>query len=247
MKKNIIVKHVSIFLITSLIFALGFFLSSTINGKRIREIESLQQQIAVDILSSETQFNLLQQVSCDQQGGNVLSSEIALLGERLSFMESQLGSENSEVQQLKTYYSLLLIKDYLLAVELQERCGLSSDNILVYFYTSECEDCRRQGFVLDRLHSKYPELRVYAFDASLGVGSIETFQNIVGSQGLYPLIAYNKTRLEGFYSFDELEALLPIEMTMPPVTEGDVLSEENELNEKGDSALDAKDEILLNE
>ncbi|MEK7180462.1 MAG: hypothetical protein AAB706_03220, partial [Patescibacteria group bacterium] len=59
-------KYFYIFLITSLIFFTAFFISNYFNDKKVSEIRSIESRIAIDILSSETQFSLLAESSCDR-------------------------------------------------------------------------------------------------------------------------------------------------------------------------------------
>ena len=98
-------KYLITFLITAGLFVTVFYVSKTVNEKRISEMRSIQDKIAIDLLSSETQFSLLNnRSSCTQDGSSILAPEIGQLGERLSFMESQLGTRNADVIGLKKYY-----------------------------------------------------------------------------------------------------------------------------------------------
>jgi len=106
--------YIIAFVITSTIFALAFGLSNTLNQKRLEEIRSIESKIAVDILSIETQFSLLEDLSCSDIGSTFLSKELASIGSQLQFMERERDPNDPEFLNLKKYYSLLLIKDQLL-------------------------------------------------------------------------------------------------------------------------------------
>jgi len=54
-------KYVIVFLITLFIFATAFYLSSNLNDKKLEEIRKIEDTIAIDILSLETQFDLFEQ------------------------------------------------------------------------------------------------------------------------------------------------------------------------------------------
>src|SRR5665213_810280 len=103
------------FLITALIFATAFYASNYFNNQRIADIRATQDDISTQILSLETQFDLLQEHSCSDVAENtILPSEMTSLGNQLSYMESQGGSSNeAEIARLKGLYSILEIKDYL--------------------------------------------------------------------------------------------------------------------------------------
>ncbi len=202
-------KFVVTFIITAGIFITIFFVTKIINEKKLSEIRSIQDKISIDLLSSETQFSLLKRSTCTQDGNSLLAPEIGKLGERLSFMESELGANNESVLGLKKYYSLLQIKDYLLGLELSEKCDFKPIYIL-YFYKNDCTDCEKQGYVLTALREKYPELRVYSFDADLDLSAIATLETMysISNEGL-PALVINEKLYKGFQSIETIEKLIP--------------------------------------
>ena len=187
-----------------------FYVSKTVNEKRVSEMRSIQDKIAIDLLSSETQFSLLNnRSSCTEDGSSILAPEIGQLGERLSFMESQLGTKNADVIGLKKYYSLLQIKDFLLVGELAEKCAQKPITIL-YFYSSECTDCDREGYVLTALREKYPNvLRIYSFDYDLDLSAIKTLITIYHIDGSQPSLVINEKTHTGFQSIEDIEKIIP--------------------------------------
>lgn len=210
MKKNTEwIKHFITFGLTAGIFITIFFVTKIVNEKKLSEIRSIQDKISIDLLSSETQFALLKRSTCTQDGNSLLAPEIGKLGERLSFMESELGAKNESVIGLKKYYSLLQIKDYLLGLELLQECDFKPIYI-VYFYENDCSDCERQGNVLTTLRQKYPELRVYSFDADLDLSAIATLQTLYKvDTETYPTIIVNEKKYQGFQSLETIENLIP--------------------------------------
>jgi glutaredoxin len=202
-------KYIVTFIITAGIFITVFFVSKIVNEKKLSEIRSIQEKISIDLLSSETQFALLKRSSCTQDGNSLLAPEIGKLGERLSFMEGELGIKNENVISLKKYYSLLQIKDYLLGLELSQECDFKPIYIL-YFYKNDCSDCEKQGYALTALREKYPELRVYSFDADLELSAITTLQTLYKVQPeTLPTIVVNEKRYDGFQSIETIEKLIP--------------------------------------
>lgn len=210
MDKINIKKYFVAFLITAVVFISAIWLSNYFNDRRIQEIQSIQDQISIDILSSETQFDLLSAASCKILDESVLSQELNELSSRLSFMEESLGTNNSQVQQLKRYYSLLQIKDYLLMKRLSDKCNVKPVSIL-YFYSNkgDCEDCKKEGYVLTYLREEYPRLRVYAFDFNLDLGAIKTIESIYKLSGEMPTIIIDDTPYYGFKSVEDIEKLVP--------------------------------------
>ncbi len=210
MDKINIKKYIVTLVITVIVFGLAIWLSNYFNMRRINEIKSIQDQLSIDILSSETQYDLLSAASCKILDESVLSQELNELSSRLSFMEESLGTDNDQVQQLKRYYSLLQIKDYLLMKRLSEKCQVKPVSIL-YFYSNkgDCEDCKKEGYVLTYLREEYPRLRVYAFDYNLDLGAIRTIESIYKLSGEMPTLIIDDTPHYGFKSVEDIESIIP--------------------------------------
>jgi len=204
-------KYALVLLITVTIFATALYVSNRLNDRRIDEIREIGDQISIDILSSETQFSLLAESSCnDLAGQSILSKEINTLAEKLSYTESKLGSDNDEVMKLKRYYSLLEIKDYLLMKKVTSKCGTKPITVL-YFYSNggDCEECERAGYVLTALRERYPDLRVYSFDYHLNLSALRTLISIFNIEPRFPAIMINDEVFYGFTSLEDIEKKVP--------------------------------------
>lgn len=206
-------KYFFVFLITCGIFASGWYVSAYINTKKIDQIKDIQNKIAIDILSSETQFALLEELSCQDVDNSVLSQEIADLAGKISFSEQNVG-DIEEVRLLKKQYTLLQVKDFLLSKRIRERCGERTTSIF-YFYGNKdtCADCVKQSFVLDAIREKYPDVRVYSFDYNLDLSTIKALTSIYKIKGSLPELVVNGKTVSGFKTVEELERLLPKDIT----------------------------------
>jgi hypothetical protein len=200
------------FLITAFIFATALFASSYFNSRRVADVRATQDEISTDILSLETQFDLLQEHSCtDVAENSILPSALQTLANRLSYMESQGGSSNqAEVTRLKRLYSLLEIKDYLLMKQVAGKCNLKPVFIL-YFYSNkgDCTDCEKQGYVLTGLSQQYPQLRTYSFDYNLDVSALQTLIAIENIRSDLPALLINGKAYYGFQDQEQIEKILP--------------------------------------
>ncbi len=199
-------KYLIVFLITATLFLSASYLSNYFGDRKLGELKTIQDKIAIDVLSSETQYALLSDLSCKNLSGAVLSGELAELARKLEWGEENLGA-SEEVLYLKKYYSLLEIKDYLLAKKIAERCKVKSAFIL-YFYTTleNCQECERQGLVLTALRDKYPELRVYSFDYSIDLSAVKSMLTIFKIEDTkLPAVVIDDEVLTGFHSLEELE------------------------------------------
>jgi len=205
-------RYILAFVITATIFGIAFFVASRIDQGRVADVRAIQDAIAIDLLSTETQFELLGNLDCELLGEHpVLSEELSSLAERLSYTENSLGDKNEQVIQLKKQYSLLQIKDYLLMQEISKKCG-GKPVFVLYFYSNEgdCDDCGRAGEVLTYLRQTYPDLRVYSFDYNLDLGALQTLIALRKVRNTPPaFIINNKVPVYGFKNVEEMQALIP--------------------------------------
>jgi len=204
-------KYLVVFVITAAIFGTALFINNRLTDKRIAEVQAIENKIAIDILSSETQFNLLAESSCiDVGSAPVLSTELNELAGELSFTESRLGSESQVVIDLKKYYTLLQIKDFILMKRITEKCGIKPI-VILYFYSNkgDCEDCKKVGYVLDYLRTEYPSIRVYAFDYNLDISAIQTLVSIYKVKNELPALVINDKAYYKITNLEDLEKALP--------------------------------------
>ncbi|MFA5840740.1 MAG: hypothetical protein WC847_00475 [Candidatus Paceibacterota bacterium] len=200
-------KYLIVLLITTGLFFTAIYLSNYFGNKKINQLKTIQDKIAIDILSSETQFSLLSELSCKNISDSVFSSELGELGNKLAWSQENLGA-TEEVSYLRKYYSLLQIKDYLLAKKISARCGVKSSFIL-YFYTTaaNCSECENESLVLSTLRAEYPELRVYSFDYSTDLSAITSMLQIYKIKDTaLPAMVIDDNVLTGFHSIEDLEA-----------------------------------------
>lgn len=202
-------KYVIVFFITVTLFGTALYVSNHLNNRRIVQLRSDADKISLDILSSETQFALLQELSCKDVSTTVLSSELNSLADKITYSENNIGNTNTDVISLKKSYSLLEIKDYLLMKKITERCGQKSIFILYFYNNDNCTDCTKQGYVLTSLREKYPNLRVYSFDYNLDLGAIKSMISIYKVADELPALVINGKVYNGFQSVEEIEKTFP--------------------------------------
>ncbi len=213
-------KYILSFAITAAIFVTAFYVATKLDQARVADIRSTESAISIDILSTETQFELLGSLDCSAIAENpVLSNELNSLAGRLSVAEDNLGSQNTDVISLKQQYSLLEIKDYLLMQQISQKCKHFKPVYILYFYSNagDCTDCRMMGEVLTYLRQTYPGLRVYSFDYHLdlsALSTLETLRKVDAAHGLPALVINNRTPVYGFKNLDEMRALIPELKTM---------------------------------
>ena len=206
-RNALIALAITIALVATVAYAISY-----LNRQRVEELSAIEAQLSIDTLSLDTQFSLLEAAPCERAASSTnLTDELADLGNRLSYTESQLGSSNAQVVRLKQQYSLLEIRDYLVTMRLAKACGTKPVTVL-YFYSNtpgECPDCDKAGYALSYLHDTYPNVRVYSFDYHLGLGALETLIDIEKVRAEFPAIVINGKDTYGFTSLADLEGRFP--------------------------------------
>ncbi len=208
-------KYFIVLIITISVFIAAWLFSVYINDRKLAEIKEAQNQATVDVLSSETQFDLLQEASC-QDTSNYLSSEISDLADKITYGEQNFGDQ-TQLALLKQQYSVLEVKDFLLTKRIAERCKQNTVTIL-YFYANKdiCQDCVNQGYALDALRQQYPSIRLYSFDAHLDSSTIRALLSIYKIPSTLPSLVIDGKTYSGFMSVDALKKALPTTLTNPP-------------------------------
>ncbi len=205
-RNAIIALGITLALVATVAYAISY-----LNTQRITQLNEIEDQLATDMLSLDTQFSLLESAPCSATVENLgLATELSSLGERLSYAESQLGSTNPQVIRLKEQYSLLEIRDYLITKELASACGIKPVTVL-YFYSNagDCENCDKAGYALSYLHDMYPTLRVYSFDYNLDEAALQTLIRLLKIKNQPPAFVINDKVSYGFTTLEDLEKKFP--------------------------------------
>ena len=208
-------KYILTFVITAAIFATAFFIAGRLDARRVADIRATQEALSINILSLETQFDLMGSLSCSTLSDNpVLSEELNTLASRLSVAEENLGQDDAQVTSLKKQYSLLEIKDYLLMQHISDKCAKFKPVYILYFYSNrgDCADCGTMGDVLTYLRQTYPGLRVYSFDYHLDLSVLRTLtalRKIDETKGLPAFVVNNRAPVYGFKTLQEMQKLVP--------------------------------------
>ena len=204
-------KYLFAFIITALIFGTALLVSNYFAQKKLTTIQGIEDQLSFDILASETQSQLLEETSCSDVGkATTLSRELGDLADKLSVAEAERGADNPSVILLKSQYSLLEIRDYLLMKKVTEKCG-THPTFILYFYSNagDCVDCQKMGYVLTALHDEFPDLRIYSFDYNLNLEAMHTLLSIYKLAPNLPVLVVNGDPYYGFRPLSELEKSIP--------------------------------------
>lgn len=193
---------------TLALFIVAFIMSSYFTNRKTEELKAAEAKIAIDILSLETQYDLLKESSCKTFSRDTLRQELNTLSSKLNFMEGQVGFDDPEVFRLKRYYSLLQIKDYLLTQKMSDQCGHNTIFILYFYANKDCPECQTQEYLLRAIRDKYPQVEMYSFDYELDLSAVRTLITLHNIPPRPPVIDINGKAYASFDSLESLESIL---------------------------------------
>lgn len=206
-------KYIFVLIITLVIFISAFTASRVLNQQKVQYIKKSQDDLAIDILAMETKFALLKSnVKCESLDKNdFFSADIAKIGKRLAYLESVLGTDNTDVIQLKKYYSSIQSKEIVLITDLSKECK-NLPKVILYFYSNndkdECSKCKNEEDVLESISPKYADkIRIYSFDFNLDSSVINTLKELYGVTNV-PAIVYNNKTYNEFLDYGALDKII---------------------------------------
>lgn len=209
MKKIPIHLYIIVFLVTFSIIASAFAVSFYINKNRTQSISEAINKLAIDIYSIETRVDLSKESECKSIASSGISKDLRELDSRISFMEDQLGENNTEIFRLRRYYGLLEIKNYLVGVKASKNCGVQIPSIIfISTKDSYCKDCHEQEFVIDAIQSNFEDLSVYRFNAYYDMPTISANTKFGTTTSNLPIIIIKEKAYYGFQSLEKITDLI---------------------------------------
>jgi len=195
--------YILTFVITVIIFAIGFWFGTVYDSMMSENIELQISEVSYQLLSMQLFYLTGESVEyCDFYKSELdkIDSTTAQLGYELTFLEETKGYTNPE---LKDKYFVLETTSLSVNRKISEICG-SEDKEVLYFYSNEkCgEDCIIQGRELLKLKEN-KNVRIYSFDCTIDspiANSLCKKYNVKA----YPTIVTNDKILVGLHKYNEL-------------------------------------------
>ncbi len=201
-------KLIAAFSLTVLIFLLIIVMDNYFNEAKLNQLSDIYNNVRIDSLNQEVQYDVLSQNPCVALNFGPIDAELSDLGNKLTSMEESLGKNNDQVLNLKQYYSLVEIQQFLFVKRAVHQCDINSTPIL-FFYSNQndCNTCDSQGFVLNYVKKMLPNAYVYSFDVNLNssaVSALKATYNITKA----PSLVINGTTYAGFMDSDVVLSIL---------------------------------------
>lgn len=209
-RKINIMKLLTVFSITTLVFISGLLLGQNLINSRIIELEQMQEEIRIDLANIETEYALLINNPCDLARLDTLNIRLSELEPKMAYMESKNVYESTSIENLKKYYSILEVKHFLIVKEINQKCEENLIPILYFYSNEKCDRCTDQGIVLDNLRENSEKRIVtYSFDIDLDLSLIRTLQKIYNVSSV-PTIVINERSYSGFRGRREIERIIEL-------------------------------------
>lgn len=202
-------KYLITLFVTILLFFIAWQISGVFTKRKVLNIENAQNEIATTILENEHQLSLSDAALCVKDDTlKTLGDQIGDLAGKIAFSEEQ-SAQKETILELKKQYTILQVKDFLINKQKAERCDTPLSTILFFYETKEkCPDCIKQSYVLDAIRATYGEVRVYSFDYTLELSTIEALKASYAVEGGLPVLVIDGKTTYGFQSLEALQRLL---------------------------------------
>ncbi|MCA9486223.1 MAG: hypothetical protein H6500_00420 [Candidatus Woesearchaeota archaeon] len=182
-RKINLLRHLSVFLLSILIFTLGIFIGGDVEELRVQSLYTQLQEQDLAYQNVVTEGNFLDYlvsqreagdptISCEKLKGSYYTSLSTLEDSRIK-LENYINSakvKDEEYARLKSHYSNVQINYWILAKRISKLCDSSLHTIL-YFYGDEkiCPECEDQGVHLSYVKEKLEdEILIFSLDSQKG-------------------------------------------------------------------------------
>ncbi|MBI4738424.1 hypothetical protein HY772_02490 [Candidatus Woesearchaeota archaeon] len=174
-------QYIAVFAITTLVFVAGILLGNFFAGKKLSHIDRLGREVKTDTAAIEIEYDILASDPCKAVNTTPLANDLYALAEKLDYMENALGEDNQDVRDLKNYYSILELRNWLLLKKTNYECS-DKKTLILYFYSGKdsCKTCEEQGFILTWVRKNYPNVYVYSFDYNIENAAVKTIKDLYG-------------------------------------------------------------------
>jgi hypothetical protein len=195
---------ITAFILTTVIFFLGYVLSYTMDFVRMEEVTTTIQDYEISSQAYLIEQDMLQTMGgdrCEMLNSRIrsLRTEIKDVGGDLTKYGIKTALNKRDFDYLKRKYFLLEIQFYTLVMNLNRECGKEYFPVL-FFYKIDDEDSQQQGFVLDDLAKDYrSQVVMLSFD-----GDYEDEKTVQILKSQFNVTRYPTTIIDGTAVIDHL-------------------------------------------
>ena len=205
MDRKISPLHIVALGVTSLIFIVGLLVGWQMGYAAESQMRSNLEQLRSESYMLEV-LSLMRgrgEMGCPvfEKQFSEFSQRTVDYGNNLDYLEKKLGKLDPKVMSLKSDYSLMQMRNYLLLKDLDESCG-TKHTVILYFYTNENYSPNTdQGIALGDALAGLPEIRdktlIYHFDVNVKNPVVDALKEQY-EVSVLPAMIINGKKYEGF-------------------------------------------------
>jgi len=199
-------RFLAVFATTTLIFVAGILIGHSVTSSKVSELQETQNSLRLQAMAFETKYSLIEEELCSAIRSENPNKELYYMSDRLNMMEGRLGKNNPSVLSLVEEYSLLEIRHFLIQQRANKECE-ENRNLVLFFYSNlgDCDDCDKQGFVLNYIRDKYEDsVYVYSFNINMDNAALNTLKEIYEVETA-PTLVINGEKHEGLMDREKIE------------------------------------------
>ncbi len=207
MRKNKNKAYVVAFLISLFLFVsgimVGYLIQSSVSKRTENKLNELESKME-DIQLHYTYLNVADENAC--KFNMILldeaTKELWNISKELKSFENKVSKE--EIGGLENKYFLLSAKSWILSSYLNENCERTTVPIL-YFYSIPCEDCEKQGGILDSVQEKElkNQINVFAMNVNSNEKIVQSMKKTY-NVSTEPSLIIDGQKYEGLVSEEDL-------------------------------------------
>jgi len=217
-KKLILIAGILTLILYFLGIFTGYFIQVKILAKTKEDLQKVQDEF-YDYKQNQENIQLEQLYLTTHQGElscKILVSTIDEINDNLAYFWSKLPAKlevyekYSELQpeyvKLKTDYTLLSIRTWLLSLDVKKGC--SKDMIpALYFYSKDCDTCINQSYVLDEVKKEVPNFSAFIVDFNLDEPIVKIIKNVYNVTEV-PSFIINDKLYSGYQSLEKMKKII---------------------------------------
>lgn len=200
------------FVISALLFTVGIVLGWYFGISAVTETQKdfdrlKSEAYSLEILSLMGDSNA-SAVSCAVYSRSFgdLVYQTEQFGAKLDYLEKRKGKLDPEVMALKSDYSSMQMRNYLIQQKMDSKCG-KSNNVILYFYSNEnYSSATDEGLQIAQVDREF-NVYTYHFDVNVQNPVVDALKESYGVV-VTPTLIVNGNKLEGFKTAGELRAIL---------------------------------------
>ena len=203
-------RYVLAFVIGTLIFILGFTLTTSISYLQFQKISKFQDETSYQIFNEKLSYTLFNKDICSSNSFQEISKSLSFQGAIIDDLEKKLGKENKGVLFRKKIYTLVELEHLEFINQLNENCNLSISTIL-FFYSNEQKDLGKSeetGRLLDTVNRRNDNLVTYSFDINLESNLIDELKKSYRIRESPTIIINQNKKIISPKNIDEIERYL---------------------------------------